>query len=52
MQAQAVLQDQSWLVLERWCDCQSLNQDSAILLQAEDLVFLLNQQNAEYIEKI
>ena len=29
------------LIIGRWCFCQSLNRDSAILLQAQDLVPLI-----------
>ena len=38
MQAQAVFNDTSVLILLRWSYCQSLNRDSAILLQAQNLV--------------
>ena len=40
MQAQAVFHDHSVLILDRWSFCQSLNRDSAILLQAQNLVTL------------
>ena len=52
MQAQAVFHDQSMLILLRWFNCQSLNLDSSILLQAQYLVSWIIQQNAEYIEKV
>ena len=38
MQAQAVFHDQNVLILGRWSCYQSLSRDSAILLQAQNLV--------------
>ena len=41
MQAQTVFYNQSLIILGMWGYCLSLNRDSAILLQAQDLVLLI-----------